>query len=172
MGQKLVRILKIDLKMENKESEKFTKAKFNLAKAAEIAIESLKKFPSNNWDNSFLNHFLNCYKKFEYDIKNPEPKFRNLRSLKYLEEDVFIWFQEGSGENVEYFWEKIKEEGLPYKRKNKMQKILKRKKIINAIEYDFVTDVIVPYQQEGMITEEEVILLNTYLGDFEKRKKK
>jgi hypothetical protein len=53
-----------------------------------------------------------------------------------------------------------------------MQKILKRKKIINDIEYDFVTDVIVPYQHEGMITEEEVILLNTYLGDFEKKAKK
>jgi hypothetical protein len=61
---------------------------------------------------------------------------------------------------------------LPYKRENRMAKILKRKKIINDIEYDFVTDVIVPYQQEGMITEEEVISLNTYLGDYENRKKK
>ena len=153
-------------------SKKFTEASQNLSKAAEIAIESLKKFPLINWDNSFLNHFLNCYEKFKYDINNPEPKFQNLRSLKYLEEDVFTWFQEGAGDNVEEFWRRIKEEELPYKRKNRMQKILKRKKIINAIEYDFVTDVIVPYQQEGMITEEEVILLNTYLRGFEKKAKK
>ena len=53
-----------------------------------------------------------------------------------------------------------------------MAKILKRKKINNDIEYDFVTDLIVPYQQEGMITEEEVILLNAYLGKFENRKRK
>ena len=47
-----------------------------------------------------------------------------------------------------------------------MAKILKRKKINNDIEYDFVTDVIVPYQQEGMITEEEVILLKYLFGEF------
>jgi hypothetical protein len=154
------------------ESKKFTEAKLNLSKAAEIAIESLKKIPPINWDVDSINHTLYCYKERLFFINNPEPKFRNLRSLKYLEEEVFTRFQEGSGDNVEEFWRRIKEEGLPYKRKNRMQKILKRRKIINAIEYDFVTDVIVPYQQEGMITEEEVILLNTYLGDFEKKAKK
>lgn len=158
--------------MEQTESKKFTEEKLNLSKAAKIAIESLKKFPPNELDNDNFNYILKCSIERLFSINNPEPKYRNLRSLKYLEEDVFIWFQEGSGENVEEFWRRIKEEGLPYKRKNKMQKILKRKKIINAIEYDFVTDVIVPYQQEGMITEEEVILLNTYLGDFEKKAKK
>jgi hypothetical protein len=153
------------------ESKKYTEAALNLSKAAEIAIESLKKFPHEGGDASF-DFTLNCYIGFAASIKNPKPIYRNLRSLKYLEEDVFTWFQEGSGKDVEEFWKRIKEEGLPYKRKNRMQKILKRKKIINAIEYDFVTDVIVPYQQEGMITEEEVILLNTYLGDCDKRKKK
>jgi hypothetical protein len=153
------------------ESKKYTEAALNLSKAAKIAIESLKKYPHNECDASF-NFTLNCYIGFESSIINPKPIYRNLRSLKYLEEDIFTWFQEGSGKDVEEFWRRIKEEGLPYKRKDKMQKILKRKKIINDIEYDFVTDVIVPYQQEGMITEEEVILLNTYLGDFEKKAKK
>ncbi len=153
-------------------SKKYEEMSLNLIKAADIAIESLKKFPPKSWDNFYFNHVLNCYIEFEFKISNPEPKYCNLRSLKYLEEDVFTRFHEVSGENVEEFWRRIKEEGLPYKRKDKMQKILKRKKIINDIEYDFVTDVIVPYQQEGMITEEEVILLNTYLGDFEKKAKK
>ena len=154
------------------ESKKFTEAKLNLSKAAEIAIESLKKFPPKELDNDNFNHILKCYIECLFSINNPEPKYQNLRSLKYLEQEVFTIFQEGSGENVEEFWKRIKEENLPFKRENKMAKILKRKKINNDIEYDFVTDVIVPYQQEGMITKEEVILLSTYLGNFENRKRK
>lgn len=153
-------------------SKKFTEASQNLSKAAEIAIESLKKYPPEYWETGELKHVVNCYMEFEFNISNPEPKYQNLRSLKYQEENVFIMFQETSGKYVEEFWRRIKEENLPFKRENKMAKILKRKKINNDIEYDFVTDVIVPYQQEGMITEEEVILLNTYLGNFENRKRK
>jgi len=153
-------------------SKKFTEATQNLSKAAEIAIESLEKFPPKEYDLDSYKHVLNCCKERLFFINNPEPKYQNLRSLKYLEEDVFIRFKECSGEDVEEFWKRIKEENLPFKRENKMAKILKRKKINNDIEYDFVTDVIVPYQQEGMITEEEVILLNTYLGNFENSKRK
>ncbi|GAA4079970.1 hypothetical protein GCM10022389_27590 [Flavobacterium cheonanense] len=153
-------------------SKKFTEAAQNLSKAAEIAIESLKKFPPKEYDNDYYKYILKCCIERLFFINNPEPKYRNLRSLKYLEEEVFTRFQEGSGEDIEEFWKRIKEENLPFKRENKMAKILKRKKINNDIEYDFVTDVIVPYQQEGMITEEEVILLNTYLGNFENRKRK
>ena len=153
-------------------SKKFIEATQNLSKAAEIAIESLEKFPPKEYDLDSYKHIVYCCKERLFSINNPEPKYQNLRSLKYLEEDVFIRFKECSGENVEEFWRRIKEENLPFKRENKIAKILKRKKINNDIEYDFVTDVIVPYQQEGMITEEEVILLNTYLRGFEKKAKK
>ena len=151
------------------ESKKFIEAKLYLSKAAQIAIESLKKFPQKKESNDFNNHILKCYIKFEFDISNPEPKYRNLRSLKYLEDDVFILFQEGSGELVEEFWRRIKEENLPFKRENKMAKILKQKKINNNIEYDFVNDVMIPYLQEGLITEEELVLLKAYLGKFEEK---
>lgn len=152
-------------------SKKYEEVSLNLIKAAKIAIESLKKFPQKNETKNFNDHILKCYIEFEFDISNPEPKYRNLKSLKYLEDDVFTLFQEGSGELVEDFWKQIKEAGLPYKRENRLAKILKRHKIKNDIEYDFVTDAIVPYQQEGIITEEEEILLKKYLGDFEMKRK-
>ena len=63
---------------------------------------------------------------------------------------MFILFQEGSGEGVEYFWRKIKEKNLPFNRNNKLTKIFKRKRIINDLEYDFITDVMMPYYQEGL----------------------
>ena len=153
-------------------SKKYEEMSLNLIKATDIAIESIKKFPPKREGDGFWKHLVNCYQENKELIINAAPKFRNLTSLKYDYESIFTRFQEGSGEDVEEFWRRIKEENLPFKRENKMAKILKRKKINNDIEYDFVTDVIVPYQQEGMITEEEVILLSTYLGKFENRKRK
>lgn len=69
------------------------------------------------------------------------------------------------------FWGKIKEAKLPYKRENRLAKILKRKKIKDDMEYDFIIDVLVPYQQEGLINEDEVFLLNNLIGDFENKTK-
>ena len=148
---------------------KYLQSSINLVKAIDIAIESFKKFPPKNWDTNTLNHVINVYKEWKEGRINAELKFKNLSSLKYDIENVFTNFQEGSGDEVNYFWDKIKEHNLPYKRENKLVKILKRKKIKDDIEFDFVTDVMVPYQQEDLINEEELILLNTYIGDFENR---
>lgn len=52
-----------------------------------------------------------------------------------------------------------------------MDKILKRGKIKGDIERDFVTDVMVPYRQEGMITEEEFARLQGMVEKFEGRSK-
>lgn len=144
----------------------------NLCKAIDIAINSFKKFPPKIWDEKTLNHFISCYEEWKRGRLNAEKKFRTLSSLKYEVEDVFTYFQESAGDEVNYFWKKIKEQDLPYKRENKMLKILKRKKINNDIEYDFVIDVIVPYRQEGMITDDEVGLLNNYIAAFENKKRK
>ncbi|WP_131494645.1 hypothetical protein [Flavobacterium aquatile] len=147
--------------------DKYLIAVENLFKAIDIAVNSLHKYPQERLGDDFIDF----YKGLKNKILNHEIKFKNLKSHKYNIEAVFTYFQECSGPDVEYFWKQIKDANLPFTRKNRLQKILKRKRIINAIEYDFVTDIIVPYHQEGMITEEEVILLNTYLGNFENRKK-
>lgn len=152
--------------------DKYAQASHNLAKAADIAIDSFKKYPPKIWDEETLNHVLSCYSEWKDNSLNPEPKFRNLKSLKYKIEAVFTCFQEGNGDYVEEFWKEIKVQNLPFKRENKLAKILKRKKINNIHELDFVIDVIVPYQQEGLINAEEVILLNKWIGEFENRKKK
>lgn len=149
-------------------NEKYLVAVENLFKAIDIAINSFNKYPPVRLGSDFIDFYTGLKNK----ILNHEEKFKNLRSHKYNIETVFTYFQECSGPDIEFFWKQIKEANLPYKRENRMLKILKRKRINTIIEYDFVTDVIVPYQQEGMITEEEVVLLNAYLGDFEKRKKK
>lgn len=160
-------------------TEKYKIASVNLAKAADIAITVFREFPPKGWnehhlskDKNQIDHFIELYSEFKENALNPGPKFANMQSLKYKIEEVFTYFQEGHGQCVEEFWREIKAQNLPYKRENKMMKILKRKKINNIQEFDFVIDVIVPYEQEGLINKDEVILLNNLLAEFETRKKK
>ncbi|KRB54697.1 hypothetical protein [Flavobacterium sp. Root186] len=152
--------------------DKYRLESTNLLKAADIAVRVIKQYPPANWDTKTLNHVVNCYIEWKNDAENPQPQFANLTSLKFVMQRVLTMFHEGHGIFVEEFWKEIKNQNLPYKRENKMVKILKRKKINNIREYDFVVDVIVPYEQEGLINQDEVILLNTLLAEFETRKKK
>ncbi|KRB54698.1 hypothetical protein [Flavobacterium sp. Root186] len=160
-------------------TEKYKIASENLAKVVDIAITVFQEFPPKGWkehylskDKNQIDHFVELYREFKENSLNPEPKFANMQSLKYMIDDVFTYFQESHGQCVEEFWKQIKAQNLPYKRENKMMKILKRKKINNIQEFDFVVDVIVPYEQEGLINQDEVVLLNTLLAEFETRKKK
>ncbi len=140
-----------------------------LSEAIDIAIESLKKFPPKGFDNTHLNHFINTYLEFKNNALNPNPKYQNSKSLSYIKDDVFTYFQEGTGEAIHYFWKQINVRNLGYKRENKLLKILKRQKIKNQIEYDFIIDVLVPYQQEGLISRAEVSELNKMISEFEKK---
>jgi len=143
-----------------------------LSKAIDIASEVIKENPPKGWDQETVLRVVNLSLEVKENVLNPAAQFRNLKSLKYSSEIVFTKFQEGHGLFVEEFWRKIKSHNLPYKRENKMVKIIKRKKINNIHEYDFVIDVIVPYQQEGLIDKEQVVLLNELIDQFESRKKR
>lgn len=105
-------------------------------------------------------------------INNAAPEYQNLKSLSYDIDGFFTFFQEGSGIIVDKFWEKIKESNLPYKRVNRIAKILKRGKIKNDIEYQFIIDVMQPYLTEGVINEEEYAQINEMIDAFENRKKR
>lgn len=141
----------------------------NLSQAIDIAIATIQEIPPKGFNKSHIEQFIDTYLDAKNKAINPEPQFANTKSLKYIIDEVFTYFQEASGETVNVFWKRINENELPYKRKNKLAKIFKRKKIKNKTEYDFVIDVILPYQQEGLINEDEVSLLNTFIKDFEEK---
>ncbi|PBJ08068.1 hypothetical protein [Flavobacterium sp. ACN6] len=153
-------------------NDKYDEESIKLSKAIDISISVIKKFPPKGWDDKTCQHVINVRLESKQNVLNPSPEYRNLKSLKYEAEAIFTRFQEGHGIEVEEFWKEIKAQNLPYKRENKMEKIFKRKKINNVREYDFVIDVIVPYQQEGLIDQQEVALLNDLILEFESRKKK
>jgi hypothetical protein len=100
---------------------------------------------------------------------SPEPPFATLRSLAYLEEAFFTAWNEGLGEHVEQFWQRIAERGLPFERRDLIREILTRRRIRNDIEYQAVTDALVVLQHIGKITDREVAQLAEMLEAFEKR---
>jgi len=152
-------------------SKKYIEQSTNLIKAIDIAIEVFKRTPPTGFNEQHINIVLESHHGFKRSLTHPNPKFSNLGSLKYKIQDVFTYFQEASGETVNEFWKKIKEAGLPYERENRMEKLLKRGKIRNQIEYDYVIDTIVPFKQEGLINDTEFELLSKLIGEYEMKKR-
>ena len=143
-----------------------------LSKAIDIAIDAYSKFPPNDFTKANIDHIVNLHREWKDSVLKPEPQFKKIASLKYQIENVFTFFQEGTGEAVEYFWRQLSNEKLGYIRVDKLRKIIDRGKIKGRLEYEFITDQIVVAEQCGRITKEESIKLSNMLGEFENRKKK
>ena len=138
-----------------------------LAKAIDIAIDVFKKFAPFGLSQSQLSATIKTYEEWKENALYPEPQFKRLAFLKYLIDSILTPFQEGAGEAVEYFWKKISESNLDYKRENKLEKILAQNKIKNRVEYDYVTDMLVIAKQENLITQEQSMKLAQMLGNYE-----
>jgi|TARA_R110000823_G_C15657709_1_gene471688 hypothetical protein len=147
--------------------KKYEDEAIKLSKVIDIAIDSFEKFNVENKD-----WFIKVYSEWKERILNPEIKFKTIASLKYDIADVFTMFNESTGKEIEYFWEQIKMQNLEYKREDKLNKILNRGKIRGKIEFDYITDIIVPAEQENRITKVEAKKLGEMLYEFEFKKKK
>lgn len=161
-------------------SKKYIEARDNLIKAIDCAIEAITRYPNGrdkyeikNSGNTYtgLTWDLKCYNESRERLIVREKKFETLQSLKYDIEDVFIYFQECAGPDVDEFWRLIKEANLPYERENKLEKILTRGRIRGRIEYDYVVDTLVPLHQEGIISDEEFQKLNEMIGKYESKRR-
>lgn len=164
-------IYKEDNKLRMKKRRTYQEEANKLAAAIDIAIEAFTLVCPPNVEKSQQEHFISCYSEWKERCLNPDPRFKNLTSLQYSINDVFTYFQEGTGQTVEYFWKKIDEVKLDYKRENKLEKILKRGKIRGRIEYEYVTDMIVVAEQIGMTNKNETIILGDLLAQYESENK-
>ncbi|WP_324026862.1 hypothetical protein QSV08_04205 [Maribacter sp. BPC-D8] len=140
--------------------------------AIDLAIEAYINVTPKEWKKNNMDHVVSLHKEWKNDVINPKPQFKNLASLKYHTQDVFTYFQDGSGETVEYFWRKLEESELDYKRENKLKKIIESGKIKGRIEYDYVTDIIAVAEQVGLTSNKETIELSKMLEEYQSKKKK
>jgi hypothetical protein len=143
----------------------------DLLKAMDIADDVRAAIPDasltaaqQRLDAEFLN-------QLRESIRNPEPPFRNRASLRYLEEEFFTYWNEAIGRDVEEFWRRIAESGLPFERKDHVRAILAARKIANRIQYEAVQDGVVLWEQEGRITAEQAAALKGYVGAYELRRR-
>ena len=98
-------------------SKKYIEARDNLIKAIDLANEALLRYPNGKDKQKFVYDGVS-YTELEWMIKwhneikdrrlNEEKKYETLQSLKYTIEDVFTYFQEGAGPDVNEFWRLIK----------------------------------------------------------------
>jgi hypothetical protein len=140
-----------------------------LSRAIDIAIESLGKHAPNNWQKLDIENAIKTYLKFKDNVLNPLPEYKNLSSLKYHIQDVFIYFQETLNETTDYFWKQIEKEELGYERVDVLEKGLKKGKISSEAEFNYIVDIMVVAEQEGRISSKEIKKLNDMISVYEVR---
>lgn len=134
----------------------------------DIAIECFTKNPPKEFEKAHIKQFVDTYSKYRLKVIAPAPEFRNITSLRQIMNDVLIYFQEGTGQAVDNFWKKVKEEQLNIKRVNRFEKILKRGKIKNQMEYDTIIDLYNSYIETNMLSKPDIDKINDLISAFEK----
>lgn len=138
------------------------------AEAVDVAVEIRTTPP---WeDRGAVEH----YKWLKARAVPPyaDPVCANLRGLTQLESIFLTEWNEGSGEDVELFWKRVAERGLPFQRRDVVREVLARGRINSETEYQTITDGIVIQQQMGRISATEADKLGRMLGQFEQRASK
>jgi hypothetical protein len=135
------------------------------AEAVDLAV-AIRSAPP--WeDKRDVEHYLWCKERAVPPYKDPVNA--NLRGLAELENIFFTPWNEGSGEDVERFWQLVAERGLPFERKDIVRDALNRGRINNEMEYQTITDAIVIQQQMGKISAAEAGRLDKMLVQFGER---
>lgn len=138
-----------------------------IVKAIELAKEVI--LDSTELAQEMKEHMIDFGNETKELALNPEPQFRKVASLKYLENDFFIYWNETEGEDIEKFWKKVSANKLNFKRKDIIQKVLKRKRIKDIHEYNVIVDRLVVAQQLEQINQSEAQLLSRLIGEFEEK---
>ncbi len=126
-----------------------------VVKIIDIAIESFNSVPPKDFNERDVKQFVDVYLDYKNDTINPLPEFKNTTSLNYIKNDILTYFQEAHGATVEYFWKKVYDNNLPIKRINPFEKIIKRGKIKNHMEYDTVIDLFPSLLENKTISDEK-----------------
>jgi hypothetical protein len=140
-----------------------------LAKAVDIAIKIINE--SDRFGNDFKTPMINFCNQVKQMALNPEPQFKKVASIKYLENDFLTYWNESAEKEVDKFWNQLYKNGIDFERKDTIQTVLKRGKIKDIHEYDNIVDNIVVAEQIGRINKEQAIELSQMMGDFENRNK-
>jgi hypothetical protein len=140
-----------------------------LAKAVDVAVIIINE--SDRSGDDFKTPMISFCNQVKQMALNPEPQFKKVASIKYLENDFLIYWNESADKEVDKFWNELYKNGIDFERKDTIKTVLKRGKIKDIHEYDNIVDNIVVAEQIGRINKEQAIKLSQMIGDFENRNK-
>lgn len=126
---------------------------------------------SERFEDDYKIPMINFCNQIKQLALNPEPQFKKVASIKYLETDFFTYWNESADKEVDKFWIELHKNGIDFEKKDTIQTVLKRGKIKDIQEFDNIIDNIVAAEQVGRINREQTIELNKMIGDFENRNK-
>lgn len=113
-------------------------------------------------------HMLPALEEWKALALDPSPAFANLRSLAFLEDAFFTYWNEAPVDHqVETFWKEIAKNGLPYSRRDVLSEVLTRGSIKTDIEYDHLKESLPGHRQAGEITAEDETRILEMLKQFE-----
>lgn len=96
-------------------TEAYKKEKKNILAVFDIAIDAFNRFPPQDWSEEDFNQIINDLKKDKLRIETMDKKYHSLADLnKYTIPPLFAYLKTYDDETSRYFWQKIKEEQLPY----------------------------------------------------------
>jgi hypothetical protein len=98
---------------------------------------------------------------------NPLPQFKKMQSLKCIEAEHFWYWNEKSGVHINLYWKAISQAGLPFKRKDVILSVLKRKRVKDIYEFDFLKDELLSAEQTGRVTMEQAEIIKKFMEKFE-----
>jgi hypothetical protein len=101
--------------------------------------------------------------------RSAEGPMRRVASLRQMQNDYLIYWNEAPGPHVSAFWNAVRKAGLDLERVDHLARVLKRGRITKREEYETVVDSLVGAEQEGRITAEEAERLSAMIGAFEDR---
>jgi hypothetical protein len=141
------------------------------AEAVDIGISIYDACPPSDEDG-LSNLPSSTYARQSLDLArqalHPEPPFANLKSLAYLQDAFFTFWNESRGAHVARFWHTLAERGLPFAREDVIGRVLQRGRIRTVLEYEHVTDTMGASTQ-GKLSTTDQQRLSDMLDAYEKK---
>lgn len=96
-------------------TEAYKKERKNILAVFDIAIDAFNRFTPADWSEEDFNQIISDLKKDKLRMETMDKKYDSFADLnKYTIPPLFAYFKTYDDEASRYFWQKIKEEQLPY----------------------------------------------------------
>ena len=115
-------------------------------------------------------HLIAFGKQCRELAEQAEGPMRRVASLKQLESDYLVYWNEASGKHIDHFWKAVEALDIGFERRDHLAEILAKGRILNRQEYEIATDSLVGAEQEGRITAAQSSFIARLIGEYETRK--